>query len=124
MQGIRHIVLAGARSPVSFFAYPGQPSDLVPDGTSVHALADPTEDVSATLEALADRVAPRTVPRLAGLDPPAPPARPRGECWTCPTRRSTTPRSPAVSGSMPCGSPRLTSSLPRCAVPTPNRART
>jgi acetolactate synthase I/II/III large subunit len=74
LKGIRHIVLAGARSPVSFFAYPGLPSDLVPDGASVHTLADVTEDVTATLEALADRVAPGTAPQLADLAPPAAPA--------------------------------------------------
>jgi acetolactate synthase-1/2/3 large subunit len=66
LHGVRHIVLAGARPPVSFFAYPGLPSDLVPDGASVHTLADGTEDVTATLEALADRVAPGTAPQLAG----------------------------------------------------------
>ncbi len=74
LQGIRHVVLAGARSPVSFFAYPGLPSDLVPDGASVHTLADGTEDVVAALEALADRVAPGTAPRLADLVPSAAPA--------------------------------------------------
>jgi CRP-like cAMP-binding protein len=73
LQGIRHMVLAGARSPVSFFAYPGQPSDLVPGGASVCTLADGTEDVTATLEALADRVAPVTAPQLADLAPPAAP---------------------------------------------------
>ena len=62
LQGFGHIVLAGARPPVSFFAYPGLPSDLVPDGASVHTLADGTDDVTATLEALADRVAPGTGP--------------------------------------------------------------
>jgi acetolactate synthase-1/2/3 large subunit len=74
LQGIRHIVLAGARSPVSFFAYPGLPSDLVPDGASVYTLADGTEDVTATLEALADRVAPGTAAQLADLAPPPAPA--------------------------------------------------
>ena len=73
LQGVRHIVLAGARPPVSFFAYPGQPSDLVPDGASVHTLADGTEDVTATLEALADRVAAGAAPQLADLAPPAAP---------------------------------------------------
>jgi acetolactate synthase-1/2/3 large subunit len=73
LQGFEHIVLAGARPPVSFFAYPGQPSDLVPDGASVHTLADGTDDVTATLEALADRVAPGTGPKLADLAPPAAP---------------------------------------------------
>ena len=32
LAGVGHLILAGARSPVSFFAYPGQRSDLVPDG--------------------------------------------------------------------------------------------
>jgi acetolactate synthase I/II/III large subunit len=73
LQGLGHIVLAGARSPVSFFAYPGLPSDLVPDGASVHTLADGTEDVTATLQALADRVAPDAAPQLAELAPPAVP---------------------------------------------------
>jgi acetolactate synthase-1/2/3 large subunit len=73
LQGFEHIVLAGARPPVSFFAYPGQPSELVPDGASVHTLADGTDDVTATLEALADRVAPGTGPKLADLAPPAAP---------------------------------------------------
>ena len=31
LAGVEHLILAGARSPVSFFAYPGQRSDLVPD---------------------------------------------------------------------------------------------
>jgi acetolactate synthase I/II/III large subunit len=73
LRGIGHIVLAGARSPVSFFAYPGRPSDLVPDGASVHTLADETDDVTATLQALADRVAPATPAQLADLAPPAAP---------------------------------------------------
>ena len=40
----------------------------------MHTLADGTEDVTATLEALADRVAPGTAPQLADLAPPAAPA--------------------------------------------------
>src|SRR5439155_4367872 len=42
LEGARHLVLAGAASPVSFFAYPGRPSDLVPDGCEVHVLAEHT----------------------------------------------------------------------------------
>ncbi len=30
LAGLDHLILAGARSPVSFFAYPGRPSDLAP----------------------------------------------------------------------------------------------
>ena len=40
LDGAKHLVLAGAKSPVSFFAYPGMPSDLVPDSCEVHVLAE------------------------------------------------------------------------------------
>jgi acetolactate synthase-1/2/3 large subunit len=62
LAGTRHLILAGARAPVSFFAYPDQPSSLVPHGCTVHALAEPGDDVAAALEALADLVAPDTKP--------------------------------------------------------------
>jgi len=48
----RHLVLVGAKSPVSFFAYPGKPSDLVPDGCTVHTLAGSAQDAEASLDAL------------------------------------------------------------------------
>ncbi|MGH3451659.1 MAG: acetolactate synthase large subunit, partial [Haloechinothrix sp.] len=32
LDGVKHLIVAGTRSPVSFFAYPGKPSDLVPEG--------------------------------------------------------------------------------------------
>ena len=38
--GTRHLILVGARSPVTFFAYPDMRSDLVPKGAEVHSLAD------------------------------------------------------------------------------------
>ncbi len=50
----RHLVLAGAREPVAFFAYPGLPGRLVPDGCEVHLLAEPGEDATEALCALAD----------------------------------------------------------------------
>lgn len=55
LTGAENLVLAGARSPVSFFAYPGKASDLVPAGCRVHTVSG---DVVARLEALADAVAP------------------------------------------------------------------
>ncbi|MGP0032224.1 MAG: acetolactate synthase large subunit [Acidimicrobiales bacterium] len=71
LDGVRHLVLVEATSPVSFFAYPGKPSDLVPAGCTVHHLARPGEDAPAALEAVADAV-------RAPLDSavPAPAARP------------------------------------------------
>jgi acetolactate synthase-1/2/3 large subunit len=56
LEGVRHLVLVDAKSPVSFFAYPGKPSDLVPAGCTVHTLARPGDDVPGALEALADAV--------------------------------------------------------------------
>lgn len=70
LQGIRHVVLAGTRSPVSFFAYPGKASDLVPEGAQVHTLADAGDDVVAALEELADLVAPGTEPAVAPAQRP------------------------------------------------------
>jgi acetolactate synthase-1/2/3 large subunit len=53
LDGLAHLVLVDAKSPVSFFAYPDKPSDLVPDGVQVHTLAHPGDDARAALEALA-----------------------------------------------------------------------
>ncbi len=54
LEGAEVLVLAGAASPVSFFAYPNLPSDLVPRGCTVVELAGLAVDVPAALESLAD----------------------------------------------------------------------
>ena len=56
LRGVRHLVLADATTPVSFFAYPGRPGLLVPEGCSVHVLAAPGDDAVGALEALAETV--------------------------------------------------------------------
>ena len=56
LDGLRHLVLVDSKSPVSFFAYPGKPSDLVPEGCTVHVLADTAGDPAAALAALAEAV--------------------------------------------------------------------
>ena len=66
LEGARHLILAGAPAPVSFFAYPGKPSDLVPGGCQVHPLGDPAQDVVGGLSDLADRLARDTPPAGAG----------------------------------------------------------
>lgn len=76
LAGLAHLVLVDARAPVSFFAYPGKPSALVPAGCTVHTLSAPDEDVVGSLEALAQALG-------AGHDPPPlqtarRPGRPRG----------------------------------------------
>jgi acetolactate synthase I/II/III large subunit len=67
LAGTDQLILAGARAPVSFFAYPGLPGSLVPDGSQVHILARPGEDVCGALASLAEIVAPkaRAQPQLA-----------------------------------------------------------
>jgi acetolactate synthase I/II/III large subunit len=65
LAGVADLILAGARSPVSFFAYPGRTSDLVPAGCSVTVLAERDQDAEAALEQLADLVAAGTPPVLA-----------------------------------------------------------
>ncbi len=50
----RHLVLVDTKAPVSFFAYPGVPSELTPEGCACHTLASPGEDAVGALQALAD----------------------------------------------------------------------
>ncbi|ORW30875.1 hypothetical protein AWB91_18030 [Mycobacterium paraense] len=64
LNGAKHLVLAGAKSPVSFFAYPGMPSDLVPAGCEVHVLAE-NHGAAAALVALAEELTPGTVAPVA-----------------------------------------------------------
>jgi acetolactate synthase I/II/III large subunit len=71
LAGTTQLILAGARAPVSFFAYPGLPSSLVPDGCQVHTLAAPGEDVCGALADLAERVAPGTRPQVQPAEVPA-----------------------------------------------------
>lgn len=72
LDGVKQLVLVGARSPVSFFAYPGKPSDLVPPGCEVHILAEPGQ-ATAALTALADEVAADAAPMLTPASrPPLP----------------------------------------------------
>ncbi|MEV5981579.1 acetolactate synthase large subunit [Streptomyces sp. NPDC052114] len=74
LAGVRHLVLAGAASPVAFFAYPGQRADLVPEGCAVHVLAAGPEDVTAALEGLAEVVGPprARAPRAESVRPALP----------------------------------------------------
>jgi acetolactate synthase-1/2/3 large subunit len=61
LDGLRHLVLVDAASPVSFFAYPGKPSDLVPEGCTVHRLAGPGDDAAAALAGLVEELGCGTV---------------------------------------------------------------
>ncbi|MFN2461735.1 MAG: acetolactate synthase large subunit [Candidatus Velthaea sp.] len=59
---LRVLILVGADAPVAFFAYPGRPSVLTPEGCEVHALSRADEDGPAALNALADRLGARDAP--------------------------------------------------------------
>ncbi len=74
LRGVRHLVLVGTAPPVAFFAYPGKPSLLVPEGCAVVALATAAQDAPAALEALADELGARAgAPLLAERVRPHPP---------------------------------------------------
>jgi acetolactate synthase I/II/III large subunit len=76
----RHIVLVDTPVPVSFFAYPGQPSELWPRGCELHLLAGPEHDATGALEALAGSVRPSGSSEKDGISdrPPPLPVRPAG----------------------------------------------
>jgi acetolactate synthase I/II/III large subunit len=54
LKGLEQIVLVGAPPPVTFFAYPGKPSWVTPQGCDLLTLAQPQEDSVGALAALAD----------------------------------------------------------------------
>jgi acetolactate synthase-1/2/3 large subunit len=76
LAGLKHLVLVDAKAPVSFFAYPGKKSYLVPDGCEVHELAAPTDDALGSLDALVDALGARDATPV--LQQPSRPSRPTG----------------------------------------------
>ena len=71
LKGYDHLVLVDAKAPVSFFAYPGKKSYLVPDNCTVHTLVQAHEDALASLQALVEAVgASDTEPKLQSAERP------------------------------------------------------
>ena len=54
LDGLEHLILAGASAPHSSFAYQGKNSSLVPAGCEVHELSPPTSDMLSSLEELVE----------------------------------------------------------------------
>ena len=54
LEGLKHLVVIDAQVPVSFFAYPGKPSTLVPDDCSVVEVRPDRHVVEDALEALVE----------------------------------------------------------------------
>lgn len=74
LKDVRHLVLVGSQPPVAFFAYPGKPSELVPEGCQVHVLARPEQDALDALERLAEELGAK--PSAAAVQALARPAAP------------------------------------------------
>lgn len=70
----KSVTLAGARSPVSFFGYPGAPSYFISPEQRAITLATPEEDIVGALEALTDALgAPMNIDQNSTLQiPPRP----------------------------------------------------
>jgi acetolactate synthase-1/2/3 large subunit len=77
LQGLKHLILVDTKAPVSFFAYPGKDSYLVPSGCEVHELAGPASDVVGSLRELADALGASQA--AAPLQESTVPERPTGE---------------------------------------------
>lgn len=65
LRGFDHLILIDAKAPVSFFAYPGKKSYLVPDECTLHNLVEIDQDALKSLKALVEAVgASYTAPKL------------------------------------------------------------
>jgi acetolactate synthase-1/2/3 large subunit len=73
LANVKSIVLAGANYPVAFFALPGRPTKLAPEGAQITPFASPVDDIETALVALAEAVgAGREDAALKGEAPAAP----------------------------------------------------
>ncbi|MFN8573126.1 MAG: acetolactate synthase large subunit [Gemmatimonadaceae bacterium] len=77
LKDLHHLILVDAKTPVTFFAYPGKKSTLVPDSCNVVTLATGSQDVVGSLEALCHAVGANAAAPV--VQPASPPSRPRGK---------------------------------------------
>jgi len=71
LKGYKNLIIIDAVEPVSFFAYPGKKSYLVPEGCTVHNLVETNQDAVGSLQALVAAVgAEQTTPKLQAADRP------------------------------------------------------
>lgn len=73
---VEHLILVDCKAPVSFFAYPGKKSYLVPDSCKVLTLATPEQNTLASLDKLAKVLGATNATPV--LQPAQRPGRPRG----------------------------------------------
>lgn len=73
IKDVKHLILIGAASPVSFFAYPGVSSVIQSEDCDVTMLASPRDDIDGVLTALVEQFADSVEPvRNAAEVPPMP----------------------------------------------------
>jgi len=74
LKDVKRLVIVGTTAPVAFFAYPGKPSALTPEGCDILTLATPADDIAAALQGLAEAVGadPKAAPRQAASRPELP----------------------------------------------------
>ena len=65
MKGTKHLILCGARKPVTFFAYPNKPQTSIPQDAEIHILARAEQDLIEALSRLADTL---HAPKVAAPD--------------------------------------------------------
>jgi acetolactate synthase-1/2/3 large subunit len=78
LKGTEHMVLVGAKAPFAFFAYPGKPSVLTPEGCETTTLCPVDGDPIASLEAMAAELGALNEKPL-GIAQPNRPERPTGK---------------------------------------------
>ena len=76
LQGVDLLVTAGTKHPVAFFAYPGKPSELTPEGAARLSVGGPEISSAAALEALAAALHAPTATRVAVPSKPSAPSGP------------------------------------------------
>jgi acetolactate synthase-1/2/3 large subunit len=98
LDGLGQLILAGAKAPVSFFAYPGKNSSLVSSACEVHELSPPTSDVSSSLEDLVEALdAAEAKPALQQSSSPPRPDGPLTAESVCQSIAATLPEGAIVS---------------------------
>jgi len=73
---VENLVVVDCKPPVSFFAYPGKKSYLVPDSCQVHTLATPQQDATGSLQKLVAALGAANA--TPALQPAQRPGSPRG----------------------------------------------
>ena len=56
IEGVEQLIMVGTKAPVAFFAYPGKASEFYPPGSTLHTLAEVSEDAEDALGKLVDEL--------------------------------------------------------------------